>query len=137
MSEPLTREQLEHVCEHGIKVGHDATRCGTVFHILATDAALRQQLVTVTQERDKQKLYAQGYYNQASEGWTKFREAERQLAERDKQLMELTGAHDQLVEQLAAMDKAQQARDDKGHEPPYGRNSDGRCMFCGEMPSDS
>ena len=32
-----------------------------------------------------------------------------------EQAIELTGAHDQLVEQLAAMDKAQQARE-KGTE---------------------
>lgn len=43
--------------------------------------ACQDQLAQVTTERDEQKRFAQDYYDEASKGWSKFREAERQLAE--------------------------------------------------------
>jgi hypothetical protein len=54
MSDVLSREQVE--CELRIIVGHcfeGSTKDGARNLILAHDAALRQQLATVEQERDK------------------------------------------------------------------------------------
>lgn len=55
MSEPLTREQVEHICKHGVEDGHYFTRVGAAQSILATDATLRAQLAAMTADRDAHK----------------------------------------------------------------------------------
>jgi chromosome segregation ATPase len=63
MSDSLTREQLEYICEHGVKDGHLFTRIGAIQSILAHDAALRAQLaqqkkITAAYNHDSSELEA-------------------------------------------------------------------------------
>lgn len=61
LKEPLSREQVEHICKHGVEDGHYFTRVGAAQSILATDAALRAQLAAMTAER--------GVWEQAAQFW--------------------------------------------------------------------
>ena len=74
----LSREQVEYACE---QMKRDYVWKEVPAYWLDTDAALRAQCEAQQariKELDKQ---CQGYYGEASEGWTKFREAERQVAD--------------------------------------------------------
>ena len=71
----LTREQVEHICKHGIEDGHLFTRIGAAHSILAHDAALRARIATY-----QARLEIDHEYNAAGE------RAEIPEAERDARI---------------------------------------------------